>query len=97
VFSGIAAGNFYLKRYEEAISWARRGARKNPELTSSFRYWAAALAHSGRLREAEAVVKELLSRQPNSSLSRSQSGKGLRHAWMLDHYIQGLRLAGLPR
>jgi TolB-like protein/Tfp pilus assembly protein PilF len=95
-FIGIAAGHFYLKRYNDAIAWARRGAAKNPELTSSLRYLAAALAHAGQVDEARRAINELLVRQPNSSLARSGSGKGLRYPWMLDHYLDGLRLAGLP-
>jgi adenylate cyclase len=95
-FSGVAVGNFYLKNFDEAAEWAKRGATKNPEHTASLRYLAASLAHAGRLDEAKEVVKTLLARQPNSSLSRSREGKSLRHPWMIDLYIDGLRLAGLP-
>ena len=95
-FAGVAAGNFYLKNFGEAAGWAKRAAAKNPEHTGSLRYQAAALAHAGRLAEAREVVATLLARQPNSSLSRSREGNSLRHAWMRDLYIEGMRLAGLP-
>ena len=95
-FAGVAAGNFYLKKFDEAAGWAKRGAVKNPEHTASLRYQAAALAHGGRLEEAREVVAALLAQQPNSSLTRSRQGSALRHAWMLDLYIEGLRRAGLP-
>lgn len=95
-FSGVAIGNFYLKKFDEAADWAKRGVAKNPEHTASLRYLAAALAHAGRLDEAREVVGTLLERQPNSSLRRSREGHSLRHPWMVDLYIEGLRLAGLP-
>jgi TolB-like protein/Flp pilus assembly protein TadD len=95
-FVGVAAGNFYLKKFDEAASWAKRGAAKLPEHTSALRYLAAALAHAGRLDEAREVVATLLARQPNSSLTRSREGNSLRHPWMSDLYVEGLRLAGLP-
>ncbi len=95
-FAGVAAGYFYLRKFDEAAGWAKRGAAKNPEHTSSLRYHAAALAHAGRLAEAREVVEILLARQPNSSLTRSRQGNSLRHDWMLALYIEGLRLAGLP-
>jgi adenylate cyclase len=96
VLVGTAAANFYLKRYDEAITWASRANSKNPEVTSSFRYLAASLAHAGRAAEAKIVVRRLLEYQPNSSLTRSSAGSALRHGWMLEHYLEGLRMAGLP-
>ena len=95
-FAGVAAGYFYLKDFEEAARWAKRGATKSPEHTVSLRYLAATLAHAGRLDEAKEVVKTLLAQQPNSSLTRSREGQNLRHAWMFDLHLGGLRLAGLP-
>ncbi|MGZ5867896.1 MAG: winged helix-turn-helix domain-containing protein [Xanthobacteraceae bacterium] len=95
-FAGVAAGYFYLKNFDTAAAWAKRAATKSPEHTPSLRYLAAALAHSGRLHEATAVVEALRARQPNSSLTRSREGTSLRHAWMRDLYVEGLRLAGLP-
>ena len=95
-FAGVAAGNFYLKNFDEAASWAKRGVAKNAEHTSSLRYQAAALGHAGRLDEAREVVATLLARQPNSSLTRSGEGNSLRHPWMLELYIEGLRRAGVP-
>jgi adenylate cyclase len=95
-FAGVAVGHFYLKNFDEAADWAKRGATRNPEHTTSFRYQAAALAHAGRLHEAREVVEALLVRQPNASLRRSREGNSLRHPWMRDLYVEGLRLAGLP-
>jgi len=95
-FAGVAASHFFLRNFDEAAGWSRRAAAKNPEHTGSLRYQAAALAHAGRVAEAQEVVETLLVRQPNSSLRRSREGNSLRHAWMRELYIDGMRLAGVP-
>jgi TolB-like protein len=92
---GIAAANFFQKRYDEAVVWARRAIARHPDLTIPYRFLAAALAHTGQLQEARATVAGLLLRQPKSSLTRSRHSP-FRHAWMMDLYIEGLRRAGLP-
>jgi TolB-like protein/Flp pilus assembly protein TadD len=92
---GIAAANFFQKRYDEAVVWARRAIARHPDLTVPYRFLAAALAQAGQLEEARATIAELLRRQPKSSLTRSHHSP-FRHAWMMDLYIGGLRRAGLP-
>jgi TolB-like protein len=92
---GLAAAHFYLKQHAEAAQWARRALGKNPQLTAAYRYLAAALAHEGHIVEARQAIVILLALQPNSSLTRSRLNT-FRHKWMLDHYLSGLRLAGLP-
>jgi TolB-like protein len=94
-FLGMAAGCFHDRRYAEAASWAKRALRRNPELTAAYRYMAASLAHQGKLGEARDMVTRLLSLQPNSSMRRSRLNT-FRPDGMLDHYLEGLKLAGLP-
>jgi adenylate cyclase len=94
-FLGMAAGCFHGRCYAEAASWARRALRRNPELTAAYRYMAASLAHQGNLAEAREAIAKLLSLQPNSSLRRSRLNT-FRPDGMLHHYLEGLRLAGLP-
>jgi adenylate cyclase len=93
--TGMAAAKFFQKRYDDAVTWARRARARHPDLTPSYRFLAAALAHSGQLDEARAVIAQLLARQPKSSLTRSR-GNPFRHTWMMALYLEGLRLAGLP-
>jgi TolB-like protein/Flp pilus assembly protein TadD len=93
---GISAGYYFRKRYEEAIAWGRRGVAKNPHLTSTHRYLAASLAQAGYAADARSAIDTLLTYQPDSSLTRSGKGNAFRNAWMLEHYLDGLRRAGLP-
>jgi adenylate cyclase len=91
----LAAAHFFAQRFEETIRLARRILDEWPAHNISRRYLAAALAHLGRLDEATEVIEELRAQQPNSCLTRSRQS-GYRHKWMLDLYIDGLKLAGLP-
>jgi adenylate cyclase len=93
--SGLALAHFFAGRFEETVRRTRRILAEWPSHNISRRYLAAALGHLGRLEEAQAVIAELLRSQPNSCLTRSRQS-GYRHQWMLDLYIDGLKLAGLP-
>src|SRR5215216_2250245 len=57
---------------------------------------AAALAHLGRIIEAQNVVKEVFQHRPDFSLSVMRRSLSLKHEEYLDVYLSGLRLAGLP-
>ena len=93
--SGLALAHFFAGRFEETVRRTRQILAEWPSHNISRRYLAAALGHLGRLEEAQAVIAELLRSQPNSCLTRSRQS-GYRHQWMLDLYIDGLKLAGLP-
>jgi hypothetical protein len=50
------------------------GARSGPsrELLTALRYWAAALAQTGRIEAARAVVERLLATSPLASVTRAR-------------------------
>jgi adenylate cyclase len=92
--SGKAIAFTMLGRYEEAVSWGRRAVQEEPGWTSGYRPLAASLAQLGRLEEAQAVMRQLLEREPHYRISKSQAhfkqGEGLRR------YTDGLLKAGGP-
>ena len=94
-FVGLGQAHFFARRFEEAEKAARRGIAMARN-TASRRLLAAALAHLGRLEEAGEVVAELLTLQPDLTLSFSRRFPRYRHEWMTDLFVEGLRLAGLP-
>ncbi len=94
-FTGMAAAHFFARRFEACINWGRRATDEAAGANIARRHVAAALAHLGRIKEAKAEIKEVLKRQPNSSLARSRLSS-FRHPWMYDLYLEGLRKAGLP-
>ena len=92
---GLAASHFFVGHFEETVALTGRILEDVPTHNAARRYRAAALAHLGRIEEAEAVVAELLKVQPNSSLRTSRS-TGFHDPRMADLYITGLEKAGLP-
>jgi adenylate cyclase len=87
-----------LHRHEEAVEWARRGQRQ-PNADHVF--WlhaqeATALAHLGRVDEARAALARVHALNPNFSASFIDAVTPLRNPADRDHFIDGLRKAGLP-
>jgi adenylate cyclase len=93
---GLAAGHFFAWRFDDAVRWCRRTLSASPDDSVARRYLAASLAYLGRREEAQGAIQELLTRQPNSCLSRSRSSSAFAPTWMLELYVDGLKLAGLP-
>jgi adenylate cyclase len=93
-FHRLAVVHFHARRYQDAVEWARRSIQGNPRFPYSRATLAASYAHLGRLDEARAGMEELLRVQPAFSLAfmreTSVSDPDYR-----DHYLDGLRKAGL--
>ena len=84
------------RRFREAAEAARRSIATTPEATSPRRFLVAALWHAGEHEEARLECAALMERQPNASLARSRTLQPLKHPWMLDLLIDGLRGGGMP-
>ena len=94
--SALALGHYTKGDFEEAVRWGRRAMAVNPTYTSNLRFLAASLAACGRLHEAQAIGRILLSLRPNfrikELLGRYSYKDPKRTAALGEH----LRLAGLP-
>jgi adenylate cyclase len=84
------------RRFLEAVEAARRSIATTPEATTPRRFLIAALWHAGAHEEARRECADMLARQPNASLRRGRWLHVLRHSWMADLVIDGLRGAGVP-
>jgi adenylate cyclase len=85
---------YYLsRRYEEAVAALRRA---NPLGPMAYRWLAACYAQQGRAEDAQAAAQEYLKRAPNYSLVAHLETMPFQHAQDREHYIEGLRKAGLP-
>jgi adenylate cyclase len=94
-FSHLAIVNLFARRYEDAVEWARRSIGENPMFAYSRAYLAASLAHLGRLDESRSEIEELRRVQPGYSVEFASGGA----EWFRehrDHFLDGLRKAGLP-
>lgn len=84
------------RRFLDAVEAARRSIATTPEATTPRRFLIAALWHAGAHEEARTECAAMLARQPNASLRRGRWLQVLRHSWMADLVVEGLRGAGVP-
>ena len=91
-----AAAEFGSKNYEESMEWAKVTSEIMPEFPGAWRYLAASLGHLGRLDEARAAVRQLLTISPHDNLRLVSAAFPARRPERLEQYVGGLRIAGLP-
>jgi tetratricopeptide (TPR) repeat protein len=87
----LAAGQF-----EEALHHARRALAQNPHFGATLRVMAASLAELGRADEAAQTMRQLLSQEPQLTLSKLYLRLSHMDERMLLPFLEGLRKAGLP-
>ncbi len=92
-----AMAHLFAGKFDEAIQWA-----EGSENVPNSHYWstavrASALAHAGRMDEAEAAVAKLTERRPGISCDFVASRLFyLKDPDQVEIYVSGLRKAGLP-
>jgi TolB-like protein/class 3 adenylate cyclase/Tfp pilus assembly protein PilF len=94
---GLAVAHFAAWRFEEAIEWADRSAHDQPLYIIPIHIKAVASAHLGLFDEARSAVSRMLAIHPGSTIAafRALFAPAMIPD-LLDLYITGLRLAGLP-
>lgn len=86
---------FVLQRYPEAIAAFKRGLNQHPQ-SERLRVWlAAAYAQAGKLEEAKWEAEQLLVEDPGFSVSRIKGVFPFSDPKDLEHFLDGLRKAGL--
>ena len=85
-----------LKRqHEQAVEIGREVSQMNPAFSAACKPYLAALGHLGAKSEAESVRARLLEIEPEFSISRFTAASPFERAEDRDHYVRGLRLAGI--
>jgi adenylate cyclase len=92
----LADAAYFLRRYEEAAEWARRALQQPNFQWSRYTVLIAALAQLGRLDEARSCIEQLQVKRPNTSIAFVQETHLFGDTASFEHYIDGLRMAGLP-
>ena len=92
----LADAAYFLKRYEEAAEWARRALQQPNFQWSRYTVLIAALAQLGRLDEARNCIQELRVKRPNTSIAFVRETHLFGDTASFAHYLDGLRMAGLP-
>jgi adenylate cyclase len=95
-FFGVLSASLYMRQdYEEAREAANIGMQKFPWYPSSYRWKAIALAQLGQVDAAKATLGQFLDLSPRFDVSAAQQSYSFRRKADRDHYIDGLRKAGL--
>lgn len=93
---GTACLAHYIGRnYEEAIRLARTAIRLRSDYAGAHRVLAAAVGMTGPSEMAAAALQELRRAQPNISLAWVADHVPIQHEADREHYLEGLRRAGL--
>ena len=85
----------HLKRYEEAVEWARRAVRQPNVAYLPYSHLASALGQLGRAEDARAALDDAVRLKPDFSLALVERTTRYRHPADREHYLEGLRKAGL--
>ena len=94
--SNIAAAHLASRRFEQAIEWADRALHDQPRMVAAMRYKVVANAHLGRLDEARAELSRVLVIDPKLTVAGFRDLAHYLAPEVLELYVTGLRLAGLP-
>lgn len=92
----MADAHLFMRDHEGAVEWSRRALRQTGFQWSRYATLVSALAHLGRTEEAQAGLSELLARRPDFSIPFVRATHLFTHAPDMEHFVQGLELAGTP-
>jgi len=93
----IAIAHLAARRFEQAIEWADRALHDQPRLAPAMRVKVVALAHLGHLDAARAELSRVLAIDPKLTIAGYRAYARFMAPEVLELYVAGLRLAGLPQ
>ena len=96
VQNGIVLAHFFAGRYEEALDWAQRALRQNPNYAAALIMAAVSGALAGRNEDRDKAVARLRELDPQVRIANFAGMWPLRRAGDHAAFEQGLRLTGLP-
>ena len=94
--SVAAHAHFAAGHLDEAVGRARKVLAQNAHFSPSVRVLAASLAMLGRRDEAAAAIRRLLSIEPDLTVRELRDRLGHQDTSVLNPFLEGLRMAGLP-
>jgi tetratricopeptide (TPR) repeat protein len=88
---------YLLKRdYQRAVEWAQKALQQQGFQWSRYAAFLAGLGYLGDQEQAGRVLGECLARRPDFSVSMVRHGHLYTDTAAFDHYLEGLRKAGVP-
>jgi adenylate cyclase len=92
----IAIAHLVARRFEQAIEWADCALHGQPRVVGGLRVKVVAHAHLGHLDEARAELSRVLDIDPKLTIEGFREQAHYQAPEVLELYVAGLRLAGLP-
>jgi TolB-like protein len=97
LMQGVTAlAHFVAGHYAEAVEWATKAVREQPNFLGAMRNVAASNALSGRLDEAQNALARVRRLDPDLRLSNLKYRVGPYRPKDFARFAEGMRLAGLP-
>jgi len=93
---GIGEAHYGARQYEQAIAPLQAAINRFPTFITPRRHLAAAYAQMGRLDEARTEIAEMRRLDPSVCLSLYRERIRYNRVEDVEHYLDGLRKAGLP-
>jgi TolB-like protein/tetratricopeptide (TPR) repeat protein len=93
---GMAWVHFARGQYEEAIEWAQRSCKVNPDQPWAYRALAASYAMLGHQEEARSALAEELRLEPDMTISKMKLEPWDAKPDFVERYFDALHKAGLP-
>jgi tetratricopeptide (TPR) repeat protein len=82
--------------YEEAVKVGQRVVNANPDFTNGYKPLLASLGHLRRRSEAKSYLEKLLALEPSFTVQQFGAVYPFKFDGDRTHYMEGLRLAGVP-
>lgn len=92
----FATAHLLKREYEPAAIIGRRVVMANPQFVNGYKPLISALGHLGKIDEAAPHVRTLLDLEPIFTVQRFAQAYPLKREIDRQHYMEGLRLAGVP-
>ena len=97
LFLGVLSASFYMRHdYADAVETAGHGVERFPWYASTLRWQMMALAQLNRDDEAQELLSRFLDLAPQYNLRTARHSYAFHRQVDLDHFLDGLRKAGLP-
>ena len=96
VMGYTALGHFTARHYDAAVEWARRALQRQPDDPEAYLNLAAALGQLGQMQNAGASLDACERLRPGYLDRRHANGFRFKQEKDNEHFLDGLRKAGLP-
>ncbi|MCZ6447023.1 MAG: tetratricopeptide repeat protein, partial [Alphaproteobacteria bacterium] len=92
----LATAHLFLGNHEEAAEWAQKAVRLHGTTWGGYAILTSALGHLGRIEDAKNAMKEMKDAQPRATISFVKERLPISDPKCMDHFLDGLRKAGVP-